>query len=1315
MQRRLSDYLQYEMYHVLGAYGVAERKLEDLERRLRKTGPDLTAEDPHDEDDGNQEAILKLVGRARAYNAALGASLHKRTADVRHPIPSDLPLTQHERFDIDRDPSELESLRTNPWKGPNEWSWIPSFYDTAIHVLDPGYEKKKHHNSPVDDASTLATNLVSLRDGLASGTRDEARDRKHRRARYEMRRELADEHLLGLALNTGVSKKAPSTDVIERVATDNLSVDPEGSLPFFVINAQAEAHLAMHAIEAWQSMPLGTYAGRVAGKRQWLESELDRCIALGTFVYCVTRSAPWIFAENSEECREVFENFSDCWRNVVPTRCMWLAGQLSLLALHRRAYARALKGDHTGAYNDYHKLQRQIRDMRRRIQSAPIRVAGAHAFLFGLDAQAHHHIGELYRLQHAHKPAVKHLRSASHGLEQLAKDDAMKDVLVNSRWNVQLQVSQGKANYELGHHKEGLCWHLRGWREFLHLLAADTGTRANVAEVTRAIKWLTEVRYEPELLKSEIQEYMRPVVDQLEGIAVADHLGALAADILLRLGHLLFVLNIGRATEPPEPPKPPRRRDLAQIYERDLKIAAETQISETLAFKCLTKGAECDRRNTLVGADMLKTRLRFRSWFGGELPSEYDELLMPQELDDVAHQWPGGSDDYENLARVAEYLMLRAQLHASAPEQDDGAPLPPEKREDADIARDLLMFFFVHTDSINVRKSQVHTFLMRERQTTRSRDHTAAPAIEFICMRRYSSAFPLLPRPSTFRALGGGYFVRLHGDKPKPDKPAPAPFGIVIDPGVDFIENLYRTGYSLSDIDMIIVTHDHVDHLGSLDPLLSLLHAHSLLREKQWTQSSGRMGRKLVIYVNKSVKDRYASVKQLNESNAFRPLSTFASKPGAPGGIRGWPAEFEIHAMSSKSLDKHGHLDLSKQPAYGVCIRDPNGPSIAITGDTPCPPDPDDKTAPYADWHTHWEVALESDLFVCHLSTVPLTELRKLARIDATQQPLREQDRLRIHPMASRLDKNATRALAARNQAELKPFRDNLEAIQGKTHEIFLAAQLQAVPLEIVDGSAKEIGSAVEKIVHYLEHSDGAPDLPPKIYEVVDEAKTLLDEIAGLPHDVPQMARSRRELQAAEPRLQGQIEFALWLRSHQSKKTERYTADLLRKVNERWHPPPQHPYLSGVIRWAREYKRQRSIRSASDGLLVIGELSEELGTLRTKIAMRLNSRIFSPNPDDKQNFNALTSDIGLQVLIGPRSPGSDKQPASFDARVLCTICDLDTDRVPSECFHPAHQIHEVCVKGENEGIFYNCGEHDPATQRDPVFLEQLERFDIFGR
>ena len=100
-------------------------------------------------------------------------------------------------------------------------------------------------------------------------------------------------------------------------------------------------------------------------------------------------------------------------------------------------------------------------------------------------------------------------------------------------------------------------------------------------------------------------------------------------------------------------------------------------------------------------------------------------------------------------------------------------------------------------------------------------------------MRRYSSPFPLLPRPSAFRALGGGYFVRLHDPAWQKETGADGPYGIVIDPGVDFVENLYRTGYSLGDIDMIVITHDHVDHLGALDPLLSLLHVRSQILRKQ--------------------------------------------------------------------------------------------------------------------------------------------------------------------------------------------------------------------------------------------------------------------------------------------------------------------------------------------------------------------------------------------------------------------------------------------------------------------------------------------------
>ena len=97
----------------------------------------------------------------------------------------------------------------------------------------------------------------------------------------------------------------------------------------------------------------------------------------------------------------------------------------------------------------------------------------------------------------------------------------------------------------------------------------------------------------------------------------------------------------------------------------------------------------------------------------------------------------------------------------------------------------------------------------------------------------------------------------------------------------------------------------------------------------------------------------------------------------------------------------------------------------------------------------------------------------------------------------------------------------------------------------------------------------------------------------------------------------------------------------------------------------------------------------------------------------KGSFCALTADIGLSVCIS----ADTEAPVSIGSKteVLCTTCDLDTDRAPSERYHFAHDIYEVCVKGENEGIFYNCLEHDPMRQEDQRFLERLERFDIFGR
>jgi hypothetical protein len=533
------------------------------------------------------------------------------------------------------------------------------------------------------------------------------------------------------------------------------------------------------------------------------------------------------------------------------------------------------------------------------------------------------------------------------------------------------------------------------------------------------------------------------------------------------------------------------------------------------------------------------------------------------------------------------------------------------------------------TDSINVRESQIHRFLMKEKLPDRAPLKHDSPAIEFICMRRYSSPFPLLPRPSAFRALGGGYFLRLHQND---SEPASAPYGVVVDPGVDFVENLYRSGYSLGDIDMIVITHDHVDHLGGLDPLLSLLHVRSQIFSQQHEGHRGVLDKdKIRVLTSASVTARYEKVKQLKHAKSsfrfidFEPLINARTGvvTSRPFGAR-FPKAFEIVAMSSVAgtddEKRGGHRDLSEMPSHGICFRarSKGGPSVAMTSDTPAPPRREEKER-YARWRAVWRPALEADVLVAHLSSVPLTELRQMDRSEAKDQAL-------------------------------------------------------------------------------------------------NDAKSLTD--------------LQKKLERADPNLEGQIEYAHWLRSHEPKDEDGKPlarvakAQLVGPVGDSWLPPPEHNFLKGILSWAREYAERwpEAPSRASQGLFVVGELSEELGTMRGKVSTRLNQHVFGARKWRKRRRRlnlesaessgfayALTADIGLHVCVAR----DEKEHPRVE--VLCTTCNLDSDRSSQERYHPAHDVYEVCVKGENEGIFYNCIEHDPARQDEPTFLERLERFDIFGR
>jgi hypothetical protein len=59
---------------------------------------------------------------------------------------------------------------------------------------------------------------------------------------------------------------------------------------------------------------------------------------------------------------------------------------------------------------------------------------------------------------------------------------------------------------------------------------------------------------------------------------------------------------------------------------------------------------------------------------------------------------------------------------------------------------------------------------------------------------------------------GGGLFLKWEGT------------GIAIDPGVNFVENMHLNGITVMDIDIVIITHNHIDHNGDVKIIDDLLH-----------------------------------------------------------------------------------------------------------------------------------------------------------------------------------------------------------------------------------------------------------------------------------------------------------------------------------------------------------------------------------------------------------------------------------------------------------------------------------------------------------
>jgi tetratricopeptide (TPR) repeat protein len=1173
-QHELSLFLQLELFHSLGAYGRAAQGLRSLNERM-------------DQRINQPEAVM-------AWRSLFPSDAVRRMAIYNEELRTDLHLPAG-----GGSPSPLigasSSQHPNPGGGlgGNETreKWMFDFYESAIIALEFA-TKKQNERKPTKAEEEFGNALEIVHDPLRRGGHPD-RERELARIRIERNRQrLAHaEHLFA-------SQRRDNR--CEEIIGDHLeSQQGEASLHTQVIGALVEAHIRMHRAEHLLSHSFGDKMRRRANIDEMVHNELHCSVALNTFAYVASRTVQWIFAARDSERAALLEDYHGGCETLTPTYCIWLAKQVSLLALERRAFTWLLLDEGERAYNDFQKVKRFARDLEQQFEERMMVPAGLHLFLGGLCASADHHSGRIYRVQHAYPAALRYFDRAAWRLRQLEQGRDAQGIMRNSRWRIQVLINQGKAAYELGQIKQALLCFIRAWRAFLELAETESSARANHQAIDRMIDWLERVEPDAEVNKKVLVDRIEPLVLQLAVVRNPTHLRILAADILLRLAHVLFTLKLPPpdAVSVQKDPTPVR----AALSDEPTVDSAGGDNDEgpfadhRLAFRCLRLAAWLDPSRTLTAADLLKLK-------------RTDHGLVPTDSElgvGIEKQWPGGGGPFEEAARVVEYALHR-WLDACTRAPHGDAEATPELK----VARDLLNSFLAHTESTNVKLAHVYRNLMREsrRETT----GVQLPALDLVCLRRYSSFYPFVPRPMAFRAKGGGYFVRAHVPTASWASQG-EPFGIALDPGPDFIDNLYRCGYCLADIHMIVVTHDHVDHMVTLDPMLALLNQ----RHELSAQTFGP-NQRLMIVGNPSVAERYSFYNKSKLVGVF----TFEAWERRQEGVCGeGESPLEVFRMppSSVRIERvatQAHADSAGRSAQGVLISAGDSdkrPSILFTSDTG-PFDDESRqrrrtsTPGVVSDGMAIELAIErAQVVVVHVSAIPLPQLRTLGGLSKTP-------------------------------ADCRDLTKEFDSLWESLHK-------QVMEYEESDSPFKKAWA--------------------------DRYRFIMSQLQFGFHSVPPR-RTREESQLSGIDLSP-----------------------LSPCEKLERPSLTHLYLDGLLWFAEAIKDPQMGR-----LLLIGELHEELGTFRTRIARALNTFYFKGSAS-----HALTTDIGLAVRVeGPDA----------ETKILCSTCALDNDLVSLERFHPPSQIREVCVKGEEEGVFYNCEMHDPQRQPEPKWVERVERYDPLG-
>lgn len=113
----------------------------------------------------------------------------------------------------------------------------------------------------------------------------------------------------------------------------------------------------------------------------------------------------------------------------------------------------------------------------------------------------------------------------------------------------------------------------------------------------------------------------------------------------------------------------------------------------------------------------------------------------------------------------------------------------------------------------------------RHQLEVQSSHESQGDGLYFLGLQRWNSS-----SPAQGRSVGGGYLLYHTNRNGCVD------MGIAIDPGFDFVRNLFHMGFSLSDIDIVLISHAHIDHIRDFESMIILL---------KELQNRGRQGKRI--------------------------------------------------------------------------------------------------------------------------------------------------------------------------------------------------------------------------------------------------------------------------------------------------------------------------------------------------------------------------------------------------------------------------------------------------------------------------------------